>query len=558
MTKQGKQIWQGALLAQLTLLLAIGTPAVIHAAHVDSGAAVVKKAPEKHHEKTTMVIYQLRSEDGKIHQDKKVVVKWQKGSDGQLRPNCSEKISKIRFNSIGDYHPTVHHTPAPDLDPDESEIIYHVPYLAQDDQRGLIDAAAVHIKDDQGHKIQTQYFYCTPGQATFTVHPHLADGLVPVNPKSGDVTFTRDKRRWIINQTMIVKHQTQQGQKSDAEGQATPTSDSPATDTKTSTSPTKHEAGQPSSTTDKAPTKTDPGKEQPAKSEADKAPGKSAASQPSDDHGDAGKAGEQADQPSKQAKPATKPAESDQPTTPQEGSQTDHHASARPEETSPVKNPSEAAPASKPADESHEHPADKPTAKPTHEEEPTSMKHDQEPSDDQSQLVSPSAEPQSSSAHEEGTPTKHRKPAKHHHRKPAKPEHHEQADGDDAAADAEVVEGNGAQPLSNRQQSTVPTATTGTEPSEAPTTTSPQTSIVTPKGQSKLPLSEFVDHQGAHHKNDQDVLLDHELTKLGQPMKKKAHHARLPQTGNHGDMLVTLSGFLLGLFSMLFAHRRSH
>lgn len=75
MTKQ--RIWQGALIAQLTLLMTLAGPMAVHAADNGTDATVAKKVdPGEHYEKITRIIYQLRSDDDQIHQDKKVTIRW--------------------------------------------------------------------------------------------------------------------------------------------------------------------------------------------------------------------------------------------------------------------------------------------------------------------------------------------------------------------------------------------------------------------------------------------------------------------------------------------------
>ena len=68
----------------------------------------------------------------------------------------------------------------------------------------------------------------------------------------------------------------------------------------------------------------------------------------------------------------------------------------------------------------------------------------------------------------------------------------------------------------------------------------------------KMPLSDLSTGT-KQSKKGADPFLDNEISRLSQPVEyqKKGHNDHLPQTGHQGNLLLTVSGFLMGLAAVL-------
>ena len=502
MAKQ--RIWRCALVAQLTLVMALAGPMVVHAGttSVNNTTTTKQIKPAEHVEKTTQVIYQFRSDDGVIHHNKKFTVKWQKNKDGKLYVPEKDKLEAQSWQMIGNYKPATFYTPRPQLDSYVPEIVYHVKYEPEDDHEGLVDPSIVHIVDEQGQNVQTQYFFGNPKDKTFKIKVPLAKGLQLANGQSDTVTFTRDKFRNVLDQTIVVKHQKQTTEKPGTKPSKTDPTSNPTKDS--DKEHTKQEAGQ---LKDKDKQETDQTKDK-DKQEAQK---------PS-------QTGKEAEQSDKTAKPSKTDSEKTPAKSESEQVSKDDQKKPSTDPSKPAEKPGNGQPDAhtveqpqKSQDDKGHSTTDKQTEKIPEVVNPTNSTQEQEKSD---QSKTKPVE------HEQ--PTEPQRPAKGH-------THHSSSSRQSGYSHSLANKGN---------SQLIPTN---------------EVTNLMDQAQDKIPLGQL--STGTHRSNkSMTPVLDNEISRLSQPIQanKKDKNNRLPQTGNAGEILLTLSGFVTGLLSMLFMRRRSH
>lgn len=566
MTKQ--RIWQGALIAQLTLLMTMAGPLAVHAANNGTDATVINKADSgEHYEKTTHIIYQFRSDDGKVHQDKKVTIRWQKGKDGHLHVIKDDQVATIQWDNIGDYHPATYVTMPPILDPDVPEMIYHLRYLPEGDYTGLVDQAVVHVKDEQGHIIQTHCFYGSPDDKTLKLKVPLADDWSLADDQSATVTFKRDKFRNFIPQTILIKHQDKT-----TTPPATDTSkDNPGKDTGKHEDTGKHtddsrhdETGDKGSTSKGEQTQgehdqdkpVDPGKQEPTKPVD---PDKQEPTKPADPSSEGGGSQSDQDQPKKDDQKGDDPGES-------------------------PKKPNQ------PADQNPHEKDDSKTTDDSPKKGPEGPQDDQQTHDqDQSKMDQPSGQESDKKEPSDAGSTDKKSPDKGSH---ADKDQHEQGDGlrpqeptkdpdkhKDSHSDTETTpkgqhsqeKDKPSQPSSSHQKGDGSKKNDHRKDNQQRPHHDGDVSNVkdeegahsgNPAGMdegssfteepAKTPLSDL-SKETKQSKKAADPFLDNEIGRLSQPVEsqKKGHNDHLPQTGHQGNLLLTITGFLMGLAAVL-------
>lgn len=554
MTKQ--RIWHGALIAQLTLLLTVAGPLAVHAASNSTDATVVKKTePGEHYEKTTRIIYQFRSDDGKVHQDKKVTIRWQKGKDSRLHVIKADKLATMQWDNIGDYHPATYITMPPSLDPDVPEVVYHLKYLPEGDYTGLVDPAVVHVKDQKGNILQTQYFYGSPDDKTFKVKVPLADDLSLAEDQSATVTFNRDKFRNVLPQTILVEH----NDKTTIPPATDPSTDKPGKDTR------KHEDSGKKTDDHQHDTSGDkglpsPGDQTQGEHEQDKPvdPGKQEPTKPADPSSEEGGSKSDQDQPKKDDQKDDGTTES--PKQPEQPANQDDHEKG-----------------------------DTVTTDDDHKKDPEAPQDDQKAHDqdhsETDQPSNPDADKQQSSGAgtaDEGLPDKGSRADKDQHdhdvkpQKPTKdPDKHKDTHSDPEKTTPKGQHSQGkdnpSQPTTSHPKGESSKKNEHRENDEQQPHHDGDVSNVkdeegghsgnpagmdeesfTEEEPTKMPLSDLSTGT-KQSKKGADPFLDNEISRLSQPVEsqKKGHNDHLPQTGHQGNLLLTVSGFLMGLAAVL-------
>lgn len=580
MTKQ--RIWQGALIAQLTLLMTMAGPLAVHAANNGTDATVINKADSgEHYEKTTHIIYQFRSDDGKVHQDKKVIIRWQKGKDGHLHVIKDDQVATIQWDNIGDYHPATYVTMPPALDPDVPEVVYHLRYLPEGDYTGLVDQAVVHVKDEQGHIIQTHCFYGSPDDKTLKLKVPLADDWSLADDQSATVTFKRDKFRNFLPQTILVKHQD----KTTTPPATDPSKDNPGKDTGKHEDTGKHtddsqhdEAGDKGSTSKGEQTQgehdqdkpVDPGKQEPSKPvDPDKKEptkpidsDKQEPTKPADPSSEEGGSKSGQDQPKKDDQKGDDPGESpkepdqsadqnppekDDPTTTDDGQKKDPEVPQDDQQTHGQDQSKTHQPSGQESDEKESSDAGS-----TDEKSPDKGSHADKGQHEHGDGLKPQEPTKDPDKHKDSHSDTETTPKGQHSQgkdKPSQPStSHQKGDGSKKDDQQRPHHDGDVSNVKDEEG----------EHSGNPAGMDKDSSF-TEEESTKMPLSDL--SKGTKQsKKAADPFLDNEIGRLSQPVEsqKKGHNDHLPQTGHQGNLLLTVAGFLMGLAAVLLTRLHKH